>query len=144
MKVLKKVEFPTTSFGKSTHDWPAILGAKVDRAALGKPGPAVALTEGDDFTGDPDNFVSTIRSRGAERHLKTKCAVIKEEGKPTLIYVQVADMTDEEAANADATIERQEAASKARVEKKRAEAKAAKDKEKGAVAGTIPPQSQVG
>lgn len=131
MKSVKKFEFPASTFGQSTHNWDAILGAKVERDALGKPGPAVMLTQGEDFDNEtePNQFVSMIRNQAAKRHLKAKSSVVKAEGKPTAIYVQVCDMTDEEIANADARFE----SAKERGKQRRLEKKAAP-----AVAGNVP------
>ena len=104
MKVVKKFEFAPSTFGQSTHDWDAILAAKVEPSELGKPGAAVCLVEGEDFEGKPQQMVSMVRNQAAKRHLKAKCSIVpgKKEGDKAHIYVQVCDMTDEEAASADA------------------------------------------
>lgn len=125
MKTVKKFEFAPSTFGQSTHDWPAILAAKVDRANLGKPGPAVELVAGIDFDNEPDQFIGTIRNQAAKRHLKSKCSKVALEGKPVSIYVQVADMTDEEAADSDARFESAKEKGKERNAAKKAAAKAA-------------------
>jgi hypothetical protein len=134
MKTIKKFEFPVSSFGQSTHDWDAILAAKVARESLGKPGPAVEVVEGADFKTDVDQFVGTIRNQAAKRHLKVKVSKVATDGKPTSLYVQVADMTDEEAAASDARIE----SAKERGNQRRLAKKAAGN----AVAGTVPPTAQ--
>ena len=130
MKKVAKFEFPaTTSFGQSTHDWDAILAAEVAPEKLGKPGAAICLTHGEDFKGEPELFVSSIRTAAMKRHLLVKCKVMKEAGKPTLIYVQTAKMNDEQIADADAKLEHQKEVNKARTEKKKAEKQ---------TAGTVP------
>lgn len=133
MKVLKKFEFPVSTFGQSTHDWNAIFAAKVAHDALGKPGPAVELVEGTDYTGKPELFQSSIRTNATKRHLNVKCPVVKVEGKPTCIFVQVSDMNDEEIANADARIENAKEKNKAHAAKRKATAQ---------VAGTVPAATQ--
>lgn len=152
MKTVEQFTFPASTFGESKHDWPAILAAKVEHDALGKPGPAVLLTHGEDFTGDPDLFVGTIRNQAAKRHLRVKVKKVETPGtpavnkegnpildkegkptfkgaKPTVLYVQTCNMNDEEKAESDARIEKAKEVSKARAAKKRAAAQ---------VAGTVP------
>ena len=157
MKTVEKFEFPVSTFGESKHDWPAILAAKVERDALGKPGPAVMLVHGEDFTSDPDLFVGTIRNQAAKKHLKVKVKKVETPGtpvtnkdgepvlkdgkptykgaKPTVLYVQTCDMNDEEKAESDARIEKAKETGKARLAKKRAAAQ---------VAGTVGDKSAVG
>lgn len=114
MEVVKKFEFPASTFGQSTHDWKAILSAEVAPDQLGKPGKAVKLVEGEDFDSKPEQFCSMIRNQAAKKHLKAKASIVRTEGKPTNIFVQVCKMTDEEAADADAKIEAQKEKGKER------------------------------
>lgn len=114
METVKKFEFPASTFGQSTHDWKAILSAEVAPDQLGKPGKAVKLVEGEDFDSKPEQFCSMIRNQAAKRHLKAKASIVRTEGKPVSIFVQVCKMNDEEAADADAKIEAQKEKGKER------------------------------
>lgn len=114
MKTVKKFEFPVSTFGQSTHDWDAILNAEVAPDHLGKPGVAVQLIEDEDFDSKPEQFCSMIRNQAAKRHLKVKASIIRTEGKPCSIFVQVCKMNDEETADADAKIEAQKEKGKER------------------------------
>ncbi len=121
MKVVDKFDFPSVSPGQSVYKWDEIFSAKVDRGQLGKPGPAVVLEEGKDFDKREDvkPFLSMIRNTAAKHHLLCKAVLVQVKGKPNTVYVQVAPMTDAEAAEADAKIEKQKAdGKKKRLEKK--------------------------